>query len=136
MYSMHTHCNIVQELLFAEKGALELQLFESQAALQSTEQQLSQLTQQHTATQAELAEGLDYQQQIESQLNELEMEAQAAKASLTAEQVKHQSLQTSARYVSRKTMRLKLTTATMRVTVSTYIQRAQGTERQDVAPSV
>ena len=71
----------------AEKEALELQLSESQAALHSAEHQLSELSQKHTAIQAELAEGLDYQQQIETQLNELEMEAQAAKASFNAEQV-------------------------------------------------
>ena len=82
----------MQELLVAEKGALELQLSTSQTALQHAEQQLSGLTQQHIAIQAELAESLDYQQQIETQLSELEMESQAAKASFTAEQAQCQRL--------------------------------------------
>ena len=82
----------VQELLVAEKGALEMRLSTSEASLQEHQQQLSELTQKHTAIQAELTDSLEYQQQIEAQLNELEMEAQAAKASYEAEQGQSQKL--------------------------------------------
>ena len=82
----------MQELLVAEKGALEVRLATSEAALQQHQQQLSELTQKHTAVQAELADSLDYQHQIETQLNELEMEAQAAKASYDAEQAQRSKL--------------------------------------------
>ena len=82
----------MQELLVAEKGALEVRLSTSAAALQQHQQQLSELTQKHTAVQAELADSLEYQHQIETQLNELEMEAQAAKASYEAEQAQRSQL--------------------------------------------
>lgn len=88
----YTHSAPLQELLVAEKGALQLQLSTSQAALHEAEQHLSELTQQHIAIQAELAESLDYQQQIETQISELEMESQAARASFTAEQAQCQRL--------------------------------------------
>ncbi len=76
----------------AEKGGLEVRLSTSESTLQEHQQQLSELTQKHTAIQAELADSLEYQQQIETQLNELEMEAQAAKASYEAEQGQSQKL--------------------------------------------
>ena len=76
----------------AEKGALEVRLSTSDSGLQDHQQQLSELTQKHTAIQAELADSLEYQQQIEAQLNELEMETQAAKASYEAEQAQCQKL--------------------------------------------
>ncbi len=82
----------LQELLVAEKGALEVRLNTCESSLQQHQQQLSELTQKHTAIQAELADSLEYQQQIESQLNELEMEAQAAKASYEAEQGQSENL--------------------------------------------
>ena len=82
----------LQELLVAEKGALELHCTTSDSALQLSQQQLSELTQKHAAVQAELAESLEYQQQIEAQLNELELEAQAAKAGFEAEQEQSQKL--------------------------------------------
>ena len=82
----------MQELLVAEKGALEVRLSTTDAALQGHQQQLSELTQKHTAIQAEMADSLEYQQQIEAQLNELEMETQAAKASYEAEQTQCQKL--------------------------------------------
>lgn len=82
----------MQELLVAEKGALELHCTTSDSALQQSQQQLSELTQKHSAVQAELAESLEYQQQIEAQLNELELEAQAAKAGYEAEQAQSQKL--------------------------------------------
>jgi len=67
-----------------------------ESSLQQHQQQLSELTQKHTAIQAELADSLEYQQQIESQLNELEMEAQAAKASYEAEQGQSEKLRAEA----------------------------------------
>lgn len=82
----------MQELLVAEKGALEVHCTTSDSALHHSQQQLSELTQKHAAIQAELTESLDYQQQIETQLNELEMEAQAAKAGYEAEQAQTQKL--------------------------------------------
>lgn len=82
----------MQELLVAEKGALEVHCTTADSALQHSQQQLSELTQKHAAIQAELTESLDYQQQIEAQLNELEMEAQAAKAGYEAEQAQSQML--------------------------------------------
>lgn len=82
----------MQELLVAEKGALEVHCTTAGSALQHSQQQLSELTQKHAAIQAELTESLDYQQQIEAQLNELEMEAQAAKAGYEAEQAQSQKL--------------------------------------------
>lgn len=89
----NTHHTIsMQELLVAEKGALELHCTTSDSALQQSQQQLSELTQKHSAVQAELAESLEYQQQIEAQLNELELEAQAAKAGFEAEQEQSQKL--------------------------------------------
>lgn len=86
------HTVSMQELLVAEKGALELHCTTSDSALQQSQQQLSELTQKHSAVQAELAESLEYQQQIEAQLNELELEAQAAKAGFEAEQEQSQKL--------------------------------------------
>jgi len=86
----------LQELLVAEKGALEVRLNTSESSLQQHQQQLSELTQKHTAIQAELADSLEYQQQIEAQLNELEMEAQAAKASYEAEQGQSEKLRAEA----------------------------------------
>ena len=83
---------LLQELLVAEKDALKMQLSISESSLQQHQQQLSELTQKHTAIQAELGDSLEYQQQIEAQLNELEMEAQAAKASYEAEQSQYQKL--------------------------------------------
>lgn len=82
----------MQELLVAEKGALQVHLSISESSLQQSQQQLSELTQKHSAIQAELADSLEYQQQIEAQLNELEMEAQAAKANYEAEQAENQKL--------------------------------------------
>ena len=82
----------MQELLIAEKGALEVHCTTSDSALHHSQQQLSELTQKHAAIQAELTESLDYQQQIETQLNELELEAQAAKAGYEAEQAQTQKL--------------------------------------------
>ena len=69
-----------------------MRLSTSESSLQENQQQLSELTQKHTAIQAELTDSLEYQQQIEAQLNELEMEAQAAKASYEAEQRQSQKL--------------------------------------------
>jgi DNA repair exonuclease SbcCD ATPase subunit len=86
----------LQELLVAEKGALEVRLNTCESSLQHHQQQLSELTQKHTAIQAELADSLEYQQQIETQLNELEMEAQAAKASYEAEQGQSEKLRAEA----------------------------------------
>ena len=82
----------MQELLIAEKGALEVRLSTSDSSLHQSQHQLTELTQQHSAVQAELADSLEYQQQIETQLSELEMEAQAAKASCEAEQLQSQKL--------------------------------------------
>ncbi len=86
----------LQELLVSEKGALEVRLNTCESSLQQHQQQLSELTQKHTAIQAELADSLEYQQQIEAQLNELEMEAQAAKASYEAEQGQSEKLRAEA----------------------------------------
>lgn len=86
----------LQELLVAEKGALEVRLSACESSLQQHQQQLSELTQKHTAVQAERADSLEYQQQIEAQLNELEMEAQAAKASYEAEQGQSEKLRAEA----------------------------------------
>lgn len=86
----------LQELLVAEKGALEVQLKTCESSLQQHQQQLSELTQKHTAIQAELADSLEYQQEIETQLNELEMDAQAAKASYEAEQGQSEKLRAEA----------------------------------------
>ena len=69
-----------------------MRLSTCESSLQQHQQQLSEVTQKHTAIQAELTDNLDYQQQIETQLNELEMEAQAAKASYEAEQAQSQKL--------------------------------------------
>ena len=94
--SWGSHCSCPQELLVAEKGGLEVRLSTSESTLQEHQQQLSELTQKHTAIQAELADSLEYQQQIETQLNELEMEAQAAKASYEAEQGQSEKLRAEA----------------------------------------